>query len=136
MNEIRMGRIAQEIKKVLSTCIAHELNDRRISPITSITEVRVTNDLSFADIYVSVFAERWDQKQEMEALQQAEGYLKKRLAQEVKMRSIPALRFHLDTSAEHGLYMDQLIEKTMQEDRKSAIARGEDPDHPLGSDHE
>ncbi len=144
MDNIRIGRIAQELKKVLSNSIAYELNDPKISKITTVTDIRISSDLSYADVYVSVMGTDWDKNQTIEGLESATGYLKNSIAKEVKIRQIPELRFHLDNSLEYGLYMDQLINETLEQDRLNAEKRMEngleevvqENDHAAGDDAE
>lgn len=125
MNEKRLGRISQEVKKALSEAIFFELKDPKISTVLTLSEVRVSNDLSYTDVYVSVMGSDWDQRQTLEGLGNAQGFLKNYLAHHVKIRQIPELRFHLDDSIEHGMYMDKLIAETMRKDAENQAARGE-----------
>ena len=54
MNNKRVHRISAEIKKIISTSLYNDVKDPRIDTInTGITEVHVTNDLSFATVYIS-----------------------------------------------------------------------------------
>lgn len=125
MNEKRLGRISQEIKKALSEAIFFALKDPKIASVLTLSEVRVSNDLSYADIYVSVMGSDWDKRQTIEGLGNAEGFLKNYLAHHVKLRQIPELRFHLDDSIEHGMYMDKLIADTLRQDDENRAARGD-----------
>ena len=51
MKDTRIQRISSEVKKVISQIIANDLKNPHISEMTSITEVRVSKDLMYADIY-------------------------------------------------------------------------------------
>lgn len=128
MNEKRVGRISQEVKKALSEAIFFELKDPKIAEVLTLSEVRVSSDLSYADVYVSVMGSDWDQRQTLEGLEQARGFLKNYLARHVKLRQVPELRFHFDDSITHGMYMDQLIAETLAKDAESRRARGESED--------
>lgn len=139
MNVRRLGRIGQEIKKTLSVAIQYKLKDPRVQQMTSITGVKLSPDLSYCDVFVSVLGQEWDKKQALEGLESAKGFLKNEIAQGVEIRQIPELRFHIDNSIEHGLYMDQLIAKTLEEDRAAQIERGDihleqDPGHDPASE--
>lgn len=127
MNEKRVGRISQEVKKALSQAIFFELKDPKIAEVLTLSEAKVSNDLSYADIYVSVMGSEWEQRQTLEGLDQARGFIKRYLAQHVKLRQVPELRFHLDSSIEHGMYMDKLIAETLKKDAENQAARGDDP---------
>ena len=50
MNNKRINRISEEVKRTISNIIQNELKDPRIPSITSISHVDVTNDLSFAKV--------------------------------------------------------------------------------------
>lgn len=129
MNEKRLGRISQEVKKALSEAVFFALKDPKIASVLTLSEVRVSSDLSYADIYVSVMGSDWDKRQTLEGLSNAEGFLKNYLAHHVKLRQIPELRFHSDDSIEHGMYMDKLIADTMRKDEASRAAREEAENH-------
>lgn len=129
MNEKRLGRISQEVKKALSEAVFFALKDPKIASVLTLSEVRVSSDLSYADIYVSVMGSDWDKRQTLEGLSNAEGFLKNYLAHNVKLRQIPELRFHPDDSIEHGMYMDKLIADTMRKDEASRAAREEAENH-------
>ena len=129
MNEKRLGRVSQEVKKALSEAVFFALKDPKIASVLTLSEVRVSSDLSYADIYVSVMGSDWDKRQTLEGLNNAEGFLKNYLAHHVKLRQIPELRFHPDDSIEHGMYMDKLIADTMRKDEESRAAREEAENH-------
>lgn len=134
MNHKRMGRISQEIKKVLSHAIIYEMKDPRIAPMTSVTDVTVSSDLSYCDAYISVMGKEWDKKQTIEGLEAGVGFLKNQLATKIDLRQIPDIRFHLDESIDRGMKMDALIEEVIQKDRESQRARGDLDEE--GGDHD
>ncbi len=134
MNEKRIGRISQEVKKALSEAVFYELKDPKISDVLTISEVKVSSDLSYADVYVSVMGTDWDRRQTMEGLDKARGFLKRYLASHIQLRQIPELRFHPDDSIVHGMYMDQLIAATLKQDEANRAARGEQESAPKDPD--
>ncbi len=126
MNLRRMGRIAQEIKKVIAYDVSFVLNDPKISDRISVTDVTISSDLSYCDIYVSVLGTEWEKKQSLEGLEGAKGFLKNELSQKIMLRQIPELRFHLDESVERGMKMDELISQVIAKDDESRRLRGDD----------
>lgn len=126
MNQRRMGRISQEIKKVISYDVSFVLNDPKISPRTTITDVTISSDLSYCDIYVSILGSEWEKRQSLEGLESATGFLKKELSEKINLRQIPELRFHQDDSIERGMKMDDLISRVIAKDNESRRLRGED----------
>ena len=121
MKKIRTERIGAEIKKELSKIIRDDLNDPRLSDIAavSVIEVKVTNDLSFADCYISVLGDTSKKEDVLEALNQAKGYIKILIGDRMRLRSMPEFRFKLDESIEYGAYMDKLIKETIEKDERA-----------------
>ena len=124
MDKRRTLKISSQMQKELSKILAEDINDPRLSDVIfSITEVEVTNDLSYADIFVSVLGDENKKESVIEALDQAKGYMKKLIGERMRLRSMPEFRFKYDNSIEHGVYMDKLIAETIKRDEKNAKNR-------------
>ena len=54
---LRSERVSEEIKKVAARIIQNEVKDPRLSEFTTVTDVKVSRDLAYATIYVSVLGE-------------------------------------------------------------------------------
>lgn len=121
MKKIRTERIGAEVQKELSKIIRDDLNDPRLSDTAkvSVIEVRVTNDLSFADCYISVLGDSSKKEEVLDALNQAKGYIKVLIGDRMRLRSMPEFRFKLDESIEYGAYMDKLIKETIEKDENA-----------------
>ena len=121
MKKIRTERIGAEIQKELSKIIRDDLNDPRLSDTAavSVIQVRVTNDLSFADCYISVLGDSNKKEDVLDALNQAKGYVKVLIGDRMRLRSMPEFRFKLDESIEYGAYMDKLIKETIEKDESA-----------------
>ena len=53
-NNNRMGRIDEEYRKELSQIISYDLKNPNVTGMISVTKVKVTTDLKYAKIYVSI----------------------------------------------------------------------------------
>ncbi len=137
MQEIdRTRRVSELIRRELSTLVRRELNDARISNV-SINAVQVSKDLKYATVYVSAIdgneipvdtpAKTVDKELEEKKsgrknkkaakpqtvetlLNNAAGYLRHLLSQNVELRVTPTLRFRYDNSIQRGVEMSSLIE--------------------------
>ncbi len=110
MNEKRVNRISEEIKKIISELLYNGLKDPRISQMTSITRVEVTRDLRYAKIYVSVFGNKEEKESSIDGLNSAKGFIRKEIGNKIDIRYIPEPIFILDESIEEGIRMSKLIE--------------------------
>ncbi|NLX61751.1 MAG: 30S ribosome-binding factor RbfA [Tissierellia bacterium] len=117
MNKKRLSRIAEEIKRVVSQLIQREIKDPRISPLTSITKVEVTNDLSYAKIYISVMGNDEDKENTLTGLKSAKGFIRREIGNRIDLRHAPEPVFYLDESIEQSLYISKLIEEVNREDK-------------------
>ena len=118
----RSERVAGEMRRELARLIQMEVKDPAVG-FVSVSDVEVSRDLSHAKVFVTVFEED-KAKDSIRALNKAAGFLRGRLGQEMRIRSVPELSFRHDDSVETGQRMDQLIEQAVAADG----TRDDDPD--------
>ncbi|NLB79737.1 MAG: 30S ribosome-binding factor RbfA [Clostridiaceae bacterium] len=109
----RTDRLSEEIKKELSDLIRNQIKDPRLPELVSITAVRVTKDLRYAKVYVSVFGDDDKKNDAIAALKHAAGFIRHEIGQRVNIRYIPEFTFILDDSIEKGMYISKLIDETI-----------------------
>jgi ribosome-binding factor A len=109
----RSSRLADQIQRDLSDLIRLEVRDPRVGLVT-VTEVEVSRDLSHAKVYVTSLAGRDQAAQIQQALQHAAGFLRSRLAQGLKARTVPELHFVYDESVERGIRLSRLIDQAVE----------------------
>lgn len=117
MNKKRISRISEEVKRAISDIMRTELKDPRINDLTSISHVDVTNDLSYAKVYVTVLGNDEDRDRAVEGLNSAKGFIKRELAKMVKLRVMPELIFINDDSIERAFEINKLIDEVNHEDK-------------------
>ena len=110
-------RINGEVQKELSRIIRMELKDPRINPMTSVTDVMVTQDLKYCKAYISVLGDAESGAETLKGLEQASGFIRRELARTINLRNTPELTFVLDTSIEFGNYMSKRIDEVIKEDQ-------------------
>ena len=111
----RTERLGNLIRAIVSEAIRDRLNDPRIETLTSITRVEVSADLSVARVNVSVLAAEARRKLCVQALQHAAGRLRAAVAEQVHLRQVPRLEFHLDDSVRQAFDTVQVIDAAMAE---------------------
>ena len=118
-NSIKNTRINGEVLRELSNIIRGEIKDPRIHPMTSVVTVEVAPDLKTCRAYISVLGDEEAQKNTLEGLRSAEGYIRRELARNINLRNTPEITFILDQSIEYGVRMSKMIDdvtKDMRED--------------------
>lgn len=104
----RIDRISEEVKKELSAII-RELKDPRISTLVSVVNVSVTKDLKFAKAYISVLGNEKAQKDVIDALKSASGFIRREIGHRINLRATPEFTFILDNSIEYGAHINQVL---------------------------
>ena len=110
---IKIERIESSMVKEISYLLANEIKDPDIHFVT-VTAAKVTNDLSFAKIYVTVFDEE-KKKSTLDALNNASGFLRSKLCERIDIRHMPELEFVYDESIAYGKKIENIIEKIHKE---------------------
>ncbi|MCD8326879.1 MAG: 30S ribosome-binding factor RbfA [Lachnospiraceae bacterium] len=128
-NSVKNIRINNEVQRELAELIRGGLKDPRISPLTSVVAVNVAPDLKTCKAYISVLGDEKAQKQTMEGLNSASGFIRSTLARNLNLRNTPVITFILEQSIEYGVEMSAKIDQVIAQipDRDE-----EDQDDPEG----
>ena len=113
-------RVADFVRDELACIIQQRMRDPRVGAV-SVNDVRVSKDLSFADVYVSSLDTHEPQEQHelVAVLNRASGYFRSELARRHSMRTTPKPRFHYDVSVERGPRLEKLITRALAADHRS-----------------
>lgn len=106
---IKIDRIASMLEKEISYILMMEVKDADIKFVT-VTGVKLTTDLSYAKVYVTVLDDR-KKDATMRALKDASGFIRHELYDRVDIRHIPELEFVYDESIEYGKKIETIIEE-------------------------
>ncbi len=117
MRQNRAARVGDEIQKIISQLLLTEIKDPRVPVMTSVLEVRMSSDLTHANVYLSVYGSAKEKQECMAAMERASGFIRTQVAKRIKLRVAPELHFKLDESIEKGMELMNLIDRTMKEDQ-------------------
>jgi ribosome-binding factor A len=108
MTSDRMRRVDEAMREVLSGAITSELKDPRVGFVT-VTAVETSADLRHARVFVSVLGNPGERRRTMQALDNAHGFLQRRVGGELRMKNTPQLQFIYDETAERGMRINELL---------------------------
>lgn len=92
-------RTAEQLREKLGTILLFEISDPRLDLVT-LTGCEVSVDRSFARVYVSCEADRYDEV--LETLNSAKGRIRKLLSHALDWRVVPDLDFKIDRSTDQA----------------------------------
>ncbi|RYM07144.1 30S ribosome-binding factor RbfA [Sporolactobacillus sp. THM7-7] len=108
MANLRVHRVAEQMKKEMSDIIEHRLKDPRVGFVT-VTGVDVTGDLQEATVFVSILGDKDKQAATLEGLNKAKGFIRSEIGKRIRLRKTPDIQFKADHSIEYGTHIDKLI---------------------------
>ncbi|NTU83081.1 MAG: 30S ribosome-binding factor RbfA [Chloroflexales bacterium] len=119
MGKQRLQQVADTIQQILGDVIQNELKDPRVG-FATVTGVEVSADLQRAIVRVSVMGDEAQKTETMGALQRARGFLRKRVAEEMRhMRFIPELHLIHDTSLDYSVRITEVLREVEEERRQN-----------------
>jgi len=113
METKRQQKVAKQIQKDISNIFLKEASSLLTGTMTSVTMVRVSSDLSFAKIYLSVFP--FDKnKFILETLTANNWSIRKILGSKLKnqLRIVPEIAFYLDDSLEYIENIEKILKNS------------------------
>jgi ribosome-binding factor A len=114
----RTLQVSDEMQRILSEVIQYELKDPRVG-FATVVGVNMSADLQHATVRISVMDET-QRADTMEALQRARGFMRRRVAQELRhLRAVPELHLMLDTSLDYSIHIDEVLRQVELERREN-----------------
>ena len=126
----RTDRVSEFLQKELANLIQFEVKDPRLGMVT-VQEVRVSKDIGYADVFVTVMAfgaqdkeaKALANKESLAVLNNAAGFLRTKVGKALTARTTPELRFYIDDTLETGMRVSSLIEEAVAVDKERQGAR-------------
>ena len=104
--------------------IMRELSDPRLTGMPSITRVKVSDDLSIADVYVTIMGTQGQQNAALNALKHSAGLMRTRLTKALTLRVAPFIKFHFDENLKKEIEVLDLLRKVAEENAELDRKRG------------
>ncbi len=108
MGTHRMESVGREVQREIANIVLNEIDDPLIGFVT-ITDVEMSADLRYANVYFSVLGDD-DAKQDAgRGLRRAGKFIRGLIGERMDLRSVPVLRFHLDETAEKAQRIEAIL---------------------------
>lgn len=120
MTTTRQNKVARLLQKELGDIFQKEAMNMFRGALISVTIVRVAPDLSFAKVYLSIFAPSKDEKELYQAVQDKAKTIRQMLAQKVakQLRIVPELAFFVDDSIEYQENIERLLNSSNEQEKE------------------
>jgi len=117
----RPERMAESLREVVTEIVGYELEDPRLQSV-AVTEVRVSDNLRDANVYVLVEGEEERINESMHALKHASTFVRQQVALNLNLRHAPHIHFVRDTVEENASKIEGILEElSVEEDFEREI---------------
>jgi ribosome-binding factor A len=108
----RLLKAASAIREVVSMAILTELRDPRVKNVT-VVAVEVLPDMKSAKVHVSIMGSEKEQQLGLAGLQNAAGFLQRKIADRIETRYTPRLQFVLDKGVKASLEVNRILKEVL-----------------------
>jgi len=105
----RPERMAEALREEIAEVVGFELEDPRVEAVT-VTDVKVSDDLRDAKVYVLVDGSEDEVKKALNALQHAAIYVRQQVSMNLSLRFVPHIHFVRDTAEENAAGVGQILQ--------------------------
>jgi len=112
----KIARLESDIKRSITEILRQDVKDPKVGFVT-ITDVRLTNDLSYLTVfYTNLDDDPKKRKTSSEALDRSKSFIRSLLAKRVQMRKSPNITFKYDESLDTGNRIEKGLKDVMKAD--------------------
>ncbi|HEV7904357.1 MAG TPA: 30S ribosome-binding factor RbfA [Pyrinomonadaceae bacterium] len=104
----RPEKVAEQVREEIAQIVGYELDDPRVAMVT-VTDVRMSDNLREARIFVTVAGTEDEALTALKALRKAAPYVRRQLAFNLSLRHAPDIHFIRDTVEEKAARVDELL---------------------------
>lgn len=104
---LTLKRLESNALREVAIILTRDSKNKKLSEVT-VTEVRITNDLSYMTIFYTTYFAK-DREDIEKALEEASGFIRASLAKKLSARKMPELIFKYDEALEYGNHMNEVI---------------------------
>ncbi len=109
----RPERLAEVLRAEVTEIVGYEMDDPRLLSVT-VTDVRVSENLREAKVFVVVEGEEKEIKEALKALQNAATFVRQQVALSLDLRHAPLINFVRDTVEENAVRVEEVIQGLAQ----------------------
>ena len=119
MVSVKQKRLEGIIRKNISEIMQFGVKDPDVGFVT-ITDVQVSNDHSYAKVFVTFLGQNPRMQAGLSALNRAAGFIRSELSKRMTIRRVPELSFVIDETEMNGRHIDEIIARIHREEKKES----------------
>jgi len=117
MEKPRAKRVGEQIRQEVAALLTKGVKEPRIG-FVSVTAVKMSPDLHYANVYVSVFGSDSQKKSSLIGLQQSTGWIRREIGKRIRLRVTPEIRFFEDTTLDDVYHLEERFREIHDEQKQ------------------
>lgn len=119
-SEERGIRVARVVQAEIAGLLTKGLKDPRVG-FVSIMGVRMSPDLRYANVYVSMYGSEKEKKSSIIGLRNSAGWIRKQLGRRLRLRLTPEVRFFEDSTLDDVFHLDEVLKEIHSDEEGDAV---------------
>jgi ribosome-binding factor A len=111
------GRLGEALREEIETLVEGELADPRIG-LVAVSSVHVADDGRSAQVWVNVDGDDEEADRSLEGLEAAKAYIRRELADRLRLRRAPELFFRLDRAEREKARVEELLARAKKRSKR------------------
>ncbi|HOZ46723.1 MAG TPA: 30S ribosome-binding factor RbfA [Candidatus Hydrogenedentes bacterium] len=123
MSRLRAERVAELIREEIGRLLIKGLKDPRIG-FVSVMGVRMSPDLRYANVYVSLYGSESEQKSSLIGLECSSGWIRREVGKAIRLHHTPEIRFFSDHSLDEVYHLEDVFRQIHDETPAASEEKG------------
>lgn len=103
------AHLEESLRRILAAAILQDVADPRVGFVT-VSEVRLNRDNTVAQVFYTVLGDDEERARSLSGLKSCKGFLRQRIGDELRLRTLPDLRFRYDDSLDRSYRLESLMD--------------------------
>lgn len=106
----RSERVGDLLVELIAELLRRDIRDPRLGAVT-ITAAKVSKDLRHARLYFNLLGRRENKKEALAGLESATGFIRSKIAKQLKLRFVPTIEFFYDDTQDEAQRIEDLLKQ-------------------------
>lgn len=106
----RADRVGDLLVELIAEVLREEIRDPRVAGVT-VTGAKVSKDLRHARVFFNLLGGPADSKDVLTGLKSATGFIRSKVAKQLKLKFVPAIEFAYDDTEDEAQRIEKLLKQ-------------------------
>lgn len=116
----RASRVAELVREETAKLLMKGIKDPRIG-FVSVMSVRMSSDLRYANVYVSLYGSESERKSSLVGLRNSAGWIRREIGKHLRMRHTPEVRFFPDDTLDTVYHLEEVFQEIHEDQQHTPM---------------